>query len=213
MPPVGALKKITANTLATYLNDHPYQEFSPEDMEATRALLETEMATVKKGMMHGDLSLESYTQVWEECLEQVLYLPNQNRYTRANLASKKDRLESAEFSLEQNRKFMAKEAKRCGKMEKKLKILTGGYQAKAQALIKQLQETFEQIEQSNLALSTFKFLAQQEEAAIPRRMESLTEDVARQTEREKQLQTRFAALQDELSQLKILANGVTTNGE
>jgi pre-mRNA-splicing factor CDC5/CEF1 len=33
-------------------------------------------------------------QVWEECLAQVLYLPSQQRYTRANLASKKDRIES-----------------------------------------------------------------------------------------------------------------------
>ena len=32
--------------------------------------------------------------VWEECLAQVLYLPSQQRYTRANLASKKDRIES-----------------------------------------------------------------------------------------------------------------------
>lgn len=168
---VMAMKRLPASHHANYLADHPYNEIDEEEMIAARQLLELEMATVKKGMLHGDLSLESYSQVWEECLEQVLYLPSQKRYTRANLASKKDRLESAEFKLEQNRKFMGKEAKRCGKMEKKLKILTGGYQAKAQALIKQFQETFEQIEQSNLALSTFRFLAQQEEAAIPRRME------------------------------------------
>lgn len=56
---------------------------------------------------------------------QVLFLPGQNRYTRANLASKKDRLESAEKRLEQNRSHMAKEAKKCSKMEKKLRVLTG----------------------------------------------------------------------------------------
>lgn len=171
LAPANTKKFPTAAQHASYLQEHAYQEFDEEEMRAAQQLLEEEMATVKRGMMHGDLSLESYTQVWEECLEQVLYLPSQNRYTRANLASKKDRLESAEFKLEQNRKFMAKEAKRCGKIEKRLKILTGGYQAKAQALIKQLQETFEQIEQSHLALSTFRFLAQQEENAIPRRME------------------------------------------
>lgn len=170
-PNVPALKRMTAAGHASYLNDQPYENFSEDQMKEARDLLDAEMEIVKRGMGHGDLSLEGYTQVWEECLEQVLYLPSQNRYTRANLASKRDRLESAEFSLEQNRKFMAKEAKRCGKIEKKLKILTGGYQAKAQALIKQLHETFEQIEQSHLALSTFRFLAQQEETAIPRRME------------------------------------------
>lgn len=29
------------------------------------------METVKIGMSHGDISLDVYTQVWEECLEQV----------------------------------------------------------------------------------------------------------------------------------------------
>ena len=34
-------------------------------------LLEKEMEVVKGGMQHGDLSLDAYTQVWEECLSQV----------------------------------------------------------------------------------------------------------------------------------------------
>ena len=63
-------------------------------------LLQREMELVKQRMGHGDLSLESYTQVWEECYAQVLYMPSQNRYTRANLASKKDRIESLEKRLE-----------------------------------------------------------------------------------------------------------------
>ena len=47
---------------------------------------------------------------------------------RANLASKKDRIESLEKRLDMNRGHMTKEAKRAAKTEKKLKILTGGYQ-------------------------------------------------------------------------------------
>lgn len=58
------------------------------------------MDVVKKGMGHGDLSIEAYTQVWEECLAQVLFLPNQNKYTRANLVSKKDRIDSLDKRLE-----------------------------------------------------------------------------------------------------------------
>lgn len=62
--------------------------------------LAQEMEVVKQGMGHGDLSSEAYNQVWEECYSQVLFLPGQNRYTRANLASKKDRIESLEKRLE-----------------------------------------------------------------------------------------------------------------
>lgn len=47
----------------------------------------------------------------------------------------------------------------------------GGYQSRAASLIKQFQELQDQIEQANLEFSTFKFLAEQEKAAIPRRIE------------------------------------------
>lgn len=172
--PVPGQSQAKMDQLQSYFKSNPYEEFSKEEIEKTKQMLSEEMEVVKEGMGHGDLPIDVYSQVWEECLGQVLYLPSQNRYTRANLASKKDRLESAERRLEQNRRHMAKEAKRCGKIEKKLKILTGGYQARAQALIKQLQDTFEQIEQNTLALSTFKFLAEQESVAIPRRLEVIS---------------------------------------
>lgn len=185
-----------------YLEQHPYQQYSPEDLEKAKALLQREMDFVKYGMNHGDLSMDAYTQVWDECLSQVLFLPNQNRYTRANLASKKDRLESAEKRLEQNRAHMSREAKKATKMEKRLRILTGGYQTKTQALMKQLEEIYEQTDQSMLELETFKFLAEQEKAALPRRIHSLTEDVNRQIERERGLQKRYGELQEELRRLQ-----------
>ncbi|XP_057670470.1 cell division cycle 5-like protein [Diorhabda carinulata] len=185
-----------------FLEQHPYENYRKEDLEAAKHILKKEMDVVKNGMNHGELSLEVYTQVWEECLSQVLFLPNQTRYTRANLASKKDRLESAEKRLEQNRSHMSKEAKRAAKMEKKLKILTGGYQSRAQALIKQLQDLYENIDTATLELNTFKFLEEQEKSALPRRIQSLTEDVNRQMEREKVLQKKYAELQFEIKQLK-----------
>lgn len=154
-----------------YLESHRYNEVSVAEREAASKMLKQEMQVVKNGMAHGDLSLESYSQVWQECLSQVLYLPSQNRYTRANLASKKDRIESYEKRLEQNRKHMAKEAKKCSKIEKKLKTLLGGYQARSHSLIKQLQDTYEQIEQNYLSLSTFEFLEKMETTAIPKRLE------------------------------------------
>ena len=79
-----------------YLDKHPYLQFTEDEMGAAKSMLAAEMDVVKEGMGHGELSLEAYTQVWEECLSQVLYLPSQNRYTRANLANKKDRIESME---------------------------------------------------------------------------------------------------------------------
>ncbi|XP_006000982.1 cell division cycle 5-like protein [Latimeria chalumnae] len=177
-----------------YLEHNTYEKYSEADLKKARELLAQEMEVVKHGMGHGELSTEAYSQVWEECYSQVLYLPGQNRYTRANLASKKDRIESFEKKLEINRGHMTTEAKRAAKMEKKLKILLGGYQSRAMGLIKQLNDLWDQVEQASLELGTFEELKRHEDIAIPRRQESLREDVQRQQEREKELQQRFADL-------------------
>ncbi|KAL5009999.1 hypothetical protein ScPMuIL_012304 [Solemya velum] len=179
----------------SYLQQHPYDHFQEEEVQQARDLLKREMDFVKRGMNHGDLSIESFSQVWDECYSQVLYLPSSNRYTRANLASKKDRIESLEKRLENNRNHMTRDAKQAAKMEKKLKIILGGYQSRAQGLMKQVQDTYEQLEQTFVEYKTFDTLRQHEIGAIPKRKESLTEDVERQTEREHDLQIRYSELQ------------------
>ncbi|XP_072292722.1 cell division cycle 5-like protein [Eucyclogobius newberryi] len=178
----------------TYLEGHQYKPLSPEEMEQAKGLLATEMEVVKAGMGHGDLSMEAYSQVWEECYGQVLYLPAQNRFTRANLASKKDRIESLEKRLEVNRGHMTAEARRAAKLEKKLKILLGGFQSRALGLLKQHNDLWEQVEQAATELQTFTQLKTQEDTAIPRRLEALREDVGRQMEREKELQHRYGEI-------------------
>merc|ERR1719221_872454 len=188
-------------THRNYLDKHQWREYSKEDMEEAKGLLEQEMEVVAVGMQHGDLSLEAYTQVWEECLGQVLYLPGQQRYTRAHLASKKDRIESLEKQLETNRSHMTKEAKKASKTEKKLKILTGGYQSRAAGLIKQLNDSAEQLEQSRLEMETFEQLRINETAAIPRRLAAITEDVTKQTERE--LQTSYSLIVNRLEEARV----------
>lgn len=186
---------------AAYLEHHPYQQIETEDIKKANELLQAEMEVVKAGMAHGDLPKEAYTQVWEECLGQVLYIPSKSRYTRANMASKKDRIEAAEKKLESNRGVMTREAKRAAKLEKKLKILLGGYQSRAQGLTKQLQEVQEETEQAYVELCTFQELQSNEEIAIPRRMETLQEDVKRQSDRERELQQRYSDLMFESEML------------
>ncbi|GAB1598639.1 cell division cycle 5-like protein [Argonauta hians] len=178
-----------------YLESHPFVQYEEEELIEAKKLLQAEMEVVKHGMNHGDLSLEAFSQVWDECYSQILFMPSQNRYTRANLASKKDRIESLEKRLEVNRNHMTKDAKQAAKLEKKLKIILGGYQARSQSLVKQLHDISEQIEQTYMELKTFEKLRIHEIGAIPKRSESMTEDVQRQTDREKELQKRFAELQ------------------
>ena len=61
----------------------------------------------------------------------------------------------------------------------------------------------EQLEQSRLELSTFDQLKITETAAIPRRLNNLTEDVGKQQQREKGLQETFKEVQVKLEQARL----------
>ena len=87
------------------------------------------------------------------------------------MASTKDRLDSLEKKLQTNKQHMTKQAKKAAKLEKKLKLLTGGYQSRAVALSKQLGDVHEQVEQTFIEMNTFKRLQELEGQAIPRRIE------------------------------------------
>merc|ERR1739847_3053 len=81
--------QVIATTNANALQRDPLDEITEDEMHAARELLSEEIVYVKERMGHGDIPEEVFTKVWDECYGQLLYLPNQQRYTRAALASKK----------------------------------------------------------------------------------------------------------------------------
>ncbi|XP_065057512.1 cell division cycle 5-related protein-like [Rhopilema esculentum] len=183
------------------LKSDPLEKFTDEEIGNAKNLLQEEIEAVKKIMSHGDISLDVYTKVWEECYGQLLLLPSQQRYTRAALASRKERLESVEKRLDIFRGHMTEDAKKAAKIEKKLKVLLGGYQTRAVGLTKKLSDISEQVQQTHVEAETFNMLKGQETNSIPRRIEAIKEDVERQTEREKALQAKFADLSFEKERL------------
>ena len=61
-------------------------------------------------------------------------------------------------------------------------------------MVKSLQEIYNQIESKQVEQQTFENIREHELQAIPKRIESLKEDVNRQSEREKELQKKFGDL-------------------
>ncbi|KAM3177262.1 hypothetical protein ACTXT7_004874 [Hymenolepis weldensis] len=187
------LQQLNANH-EVFLRDNEYEEFDDEILSAAAKAIKEEESVVRAGMGHGDVSGEAYAKVWEECLSQVLHLPQHHRFTRANLVPKQERINAAEKRLEVLRGLMADEAKKAARQEKKLTVLLGGYQNRAQTLIKAIQESVEQIEQSQIEFSSLEHLRQQEIGAIVRRTDTLEIDVERQRSRETELQKIYAKL-------------------
>lgn len=62
---------IAANQAA--LDTNPLETFTDKEIANAREVLANEMEFVKSKMAHGDLPIESYTKVWEECYAQVLF--------------------------------------------------------------------------------------------------------------------------------------------
>ena len=110
------------------------------------------------------------------------------------MASTKDRLEAMERTVNNKWTLMAKEGRKAAKLEKKLKLLIGGYQSRGNALVKQLNELHDSLEQSSVELNTFTNLRDQELQAIPKRVETRKEEVTRLLERENSLQLRYSNL-------------------
>ena len=66
---------IAANRAA--LESEPLESFTEKEITNARELMAAEMDFVRSKMAHGELPIESYTKVWEECYAQVseLWVP------------------------------------------------------------------------------------------------------------------------------------------
>ncbi|EDV25235.1 uncharacterized protein TRIADDRAFT_37778 [Trichoplax adhaerens] len=176
-----------------------YEDIAEEEITTARQIIADEVENIKSSAGYSNLSFDAYCTVWDECYKEVLYIPSQARVTRVSMSNRKDRLDFCEKRLESNRQQMTKEAKKANKLEKKLKVLLGGYQARAVAAQKQLAELNEQLEQTNLECKTFEQLRLQELNAIERRKEAMKESLSRQVEREKELQNKYSSLLSQLN--------------
>lgn len=161
------------------------------------------MDVVKAGMGHGDLSMEAYSQVWEECYGQVNIVLHRKQsseetmreplvispvsFSAGFVSADSEQVYPSQPGVEEgpyrkfrekagstsqlcsefscctsifthcsvagqiNRSHMTAEARKAAKLEKKLKILLGGFQSRALGLLKQHNELWEQVPETSLA--------------------------------------------------------------
>ena len=100
-------------------------------------------------------------------------------------------------------------AEKGNKIESKLALHLGGYQQRAKTLRNKILEAGEALDKAKIELDTFQTLQVAEEAAIPRRLEALREEVSFVSRREREAQELFRARKEELDSLTAGAiNGV-----
>jgi pre-mRNA-splicing factor CDC5/CEF1 len=108
-----------------------------------------------------------------------------------------DRLAGYEALLQECREVMAKEAGKAAKVEKKLTITLGGYQARAEALAKRLRTAFDELQKTKIEHTCFTQLSVNESIMGPRRVDAMKEEVEVLARREQMLQERYRELDGE----------------
>eukprot|EP00918_Siedleckia_nematoides_P059687 GHVU01130112.1.p1 GENE.GHVU01130112.1~~GHVU01130112.1.p1 ORF type:complete len:665 (+),score=172.23 GHVU01130112.1:337-2331(+) len=186
---------------APFLEDFPMSE-----IEGARAVLEKECADAKAQLNHfGDLDLRENPMVaraWDDALVAFVYLPHARKYAPLKDVTKNDRLDAAKRTFESLSALLTKDSKKASKLESKLELLTGGYRQRIKAVLKSIEETWQEGFLQTHTLSAFKVLQAQERKAMYTRKNGLEEQVQREKDRHKTLQTSFRNHQLQIEKLE-----------
>merc|ERR1719291_369135 len=99
-------------------------------------MLDAETETLRASAPHlDDGALQA---AMEAAAAEIAYVPSQQRYARLSAVSKAERLQAPQQQLQLVKNFMARDAKRAAKAEKKVDLLLGGYKKRATALSQEL---------------------------------------------------------------------------
>lgn len=138
---------------------------------------------------------------WASTRDGLVYDTQTKRWVDPSTLSEDERKAGLAALLQQDRDEMSSEASKAIKLEKKLGKILGGYQARFEALSKRLGDSFEQLDKTSVELESFSLLNISESAAIPRRVQGLSEEVDRLERRERTLQERYRELDTERREL------------
>mmetsp|Transcript_38779 Transcript_38779/g.82618 ORF Transcript_38779/g.82618 Transcript_38779/m.82618 type:complete len:798 (-) Transcript_38779:366-2759(-) len=123
---------------------------------------------------------------------EVAYVPALQKYARLSTVGQAERLQAPQQQLQLVKNFMARDAKRANKAEKKVDVLLGGYKKRAAALSKEIQAKHEAIASKRVELACFQALEAREAFAAPQRLAELRQLLKEQTDREGTLQAKYA---------------------
>lgn len=134
---------------------------------------------------------------WAFMRPRLVYNVSTKTWVAPSTLSDEERVAGFAASLDEIREQMSKEASKSAKIEKKLGVTLGGYQARFKALTSRITTAWTEADKVKVELESFSQLRTNESAVGPRRVAALKEEVDRLESREKMLQGRYAELENE----------------
>merc|ERR1712142_532795 len=198
IPPEGKSRKRTIpgpESHKEFLDAIPYEEIDQEQYNNAKDLIQLELERLKACTDHGKFSYEHIT---TECNDQLVLLPQLNKWTKTSIASRRDMLDSSQLRLKTNKAIMTRQGKIAAKTEKKLKVLTAGYVKRNEQLGNELKTCGENILTTYRDINTFNRLSFQEKTNGEQRVKQLQILYNMQLTRHNRLQKEFDDLRYEL---------------
>jgi len=134
---------------------------------------------------------------WATERQLLAYDTAAQRWVEAASLNPGSRVAGYSYLLHTGHQLMTKEANKAAKAEKKLGVILGGYQQRAQVLSERMAKAFSEMQKAQVDYNSFSSLRENETALGPRRVSSLYQEVERLERRESLLQMRYAELQSE----------------
>lgn len=203
--PVKDKKKGSANNAVSgrpQVDAPALDDFEEEDLNQAALLIEDEVKYLKQAMGHEDATVEDYAEARDGCVDDLVYFPTRENFGLVSVASTNDRLSALQYEFEVVKKHMEAETRKAVRLEHKLKVLTHGYQVRAEASWRQIEATHKETVTLGTEYECFQALHSQEQLAAPRRIENLQDALKEQNDKERMLQLRYENLLVEQENIK-----------
>jgi pre-mRNA-splicing factor CDC5/CEF1 len=166
------------------------------ELSATLGIMGASPEELKKGVVlaAGEDEVDREALSWAHMRDTWAYDRNLKAWVDASSLEPEQRIAGIAALLMQDREAMTKEAGKAAKVEKKLNVVLGGYNARSAVLAKRVKDASDELLKAHIEMQSFAQLRVTEQAAAPRRVDALKEEVEELERRERELQVRFQEL-------------------
>ncbi|KAJ6951116.1 hypothetical protein NC653_040476 [Populus alba x Populus x berolinensis] len=181
------------------------EDFEEDELKQADNLIKVEAQYIRVAMGHEDETLDEFVEAHKTCINDLMYFPTRNAYGLSSVAGNMEKLTALQNEFENVKTRLEAEREKALRLEKKVNVLTQGYQMRAERqLLPPIELTLKQMDTSGTELECFQALQRQEQLAASHRINGLWEEVQKQKELEQTMQRRYGDLVAELERIQQL---------
>ncbi|KAJ2703049.1 Pre-mRNA-splicing factor cef1 [Coemansia sp. IMI 203386] len=164
------------------------EEISDEQLAQARALVAAEISDA--GIEYAEIEEDA----WRKAENAEIWIGQESRYVRADEVTGEQLVGKYKTELGARRELMTQEAAKAAKIEKKLAVTLGGYQARSKMFNDKISAAYKEYEQTDLDTRAFAALYASEQAIIPARIQKAQDELRAVEVLERSLQAEYQEL-------------------